>query len=326
MLQGTVATNAVPIGPSVFKPTLLTDHAWTNVSDGQNMIINKQPGNVIVFTSGTGSRSTLVQGDIAFAGGLVQVVDTLMVPPVRIEPTCRVNYPDLTAFLGALYAADLVDEFANTPNATIFAPNNGAFQLVADSLSKLSKADLQAVMRYHLAPTAGVLPATSLLNGTVITTYTDKKTPLVVRQAGNNLYIDRAQLLQPNILVANGVVHIIDNVLNPSVPSATPDPVIGTQAPVFAGTGATGTDQPTPFTTALPCTANCPVTTSAAANGTATDAASGSGKATGTGTVRTVSSAGLAAGVAMPRCTGMAAMGVGAGLAGVVGMGLAGIV
>ncbi|KAK3939747.1 Fasciclin-domain-containing protein [Diplogelasinospora grovesii] len=320
ILQGTVATGAVLEGPSTFASTLLTDTAWTNVTGGQKMIINKQPGDLVVFTSGEGSRSTVLQADISFTGGLLQVVDTLMVPPARLEPTARDAYRDLTSFLGALYAAGLVEEFAETPNVTIFAPRNAAFQRVAGTLEGLSRDELAQVMRYHMVPGA-YLPSASLANGTNLTTAAAGGTPLHILRAGNNLYIDSAQMVQPDILVANGVVHMIDNVLNPAASAATPDPAIGTQAPVFpaasGGASGTGTAAPVPFTTALPCTADCPVTT--AANGTAATGAAFT--ATGTGSVRTTASRGL--GAAGPRCTGMAAAAVGVGVA---GMGIAGLV
>jgi uncharacterized surface protein with fasciclin (FAS1) repeats len=322
ILQGTVSTNAIPEGPTTFASTLLTDPAYTNVTGGQKVLINKQPGNVVVFTSGAGSRATLLQGDIAFGGGLIQIVDTLMVPPSRLEPTMRVAYKDLTAFLAALYAADLVPTFADAQNVTIFAPRNSAFQLLAGTLSGLSKDALARILKYHLV-SGQVLLSPQLTNGTNLTTSaTDAAgNPIKahVLRAGNNAYIDRAQLVQPDILIANGVVQMIDGVLNPDAPDVLPDPAIGTQPPVFPQTGATSTGSlvATPFLSALPCTVSCPVPTTASPNVTeeatsATSASSGSGSTT----VHTTSSKGGAA----AKQTGLVAM---AGLLG-VGIGMLG--
>ncbi|OIW31278.1 Fasciclin-domain-containing protein [Coniochaeta ligniaria NRRL 30616] len=321
ILQGTVSTDAIPEGPTTFASTLLTDPAYANVTGGQKVLINKQPGDVIVFTSGAGSRATLIDGDIAFRGGLIQVVDTLMVPPQRLEPTMRVAYKDLTAFLAALYAADLVPSFADATNVTIFAPRNSAFQLLAGTLSGLTKEALARILKYHIVP-GQVLLSPQLANGTNLTTSaTDAAgSPIKahVLRSGNNAYIDRSQLVQPDILIANGVVHMVDGVLNPDAPGVQPDPAIGTQPPVFPQSGATSTGSrvATPFITALPCTSDCPVPTTASAN--VTEAASTSAAGSTSTSVRTTSSKG---GAAAARQTGLVAV---AGLLG-VGIGMVGV-
>lgn len=321
ILQGTVSTDAVPEGPTTFASTLLTDPAYTNVTGGQKVLINKQPGDVVVFTSGSGSRATLLDGDIAFKGGLIQIVDTLMVPPSRLEPTMRVAYKDLTAFLAALYAADLVPFFADSGNVTIFAPRNSAFQLLAGTLSGLSKDALARILKYHIV-SGQVILSPQLTNGTNLTTSaTDAAgNPIKahVLRSGNNAYIDRSQLVQPDILIANGVVHMVDGVLNPDAPGVQPDPAIGTQPPVFPQTGATSTGSrvETPFITALPCTENCPVPTTASANVTAVVTTGGTGSSSSSTTLRSTTSQGGAA----ARQTGLVAM---AGLLG-VGIGMVG--
>ena len=327
ILQGTVSTEAIPEGPTTFASTLLTDAAYTNVTGGQRVLINKQPGDVIVFTSGAGSRATLVEGDIAFRGGLIQTVDTLMVPPSRLEPTARVAFKDLTAFLAALYAADLIPLFADEPNVTIFAPRNSAFQLLAGTLTGLPKESLARILRYHIVPNR-VLLSPDLKNGTNLTTSAADPAgnPILshVLRAGNNAYIDRSQLIQPDILIANGVIHMVDGVLNPDAPGVQPDPAIGTQPPVFPQTGATSTGSrvATPFLTALPCTVSCPVPTTASA--TVTEAVSTSTRTSGSSSsgsagVRTTSSE---AGARGARQTGLVAV---AGLLG-VGIGMVGAV
>lgn len=326
ILQGTVATAAIPEGPTIFASTLLTDPAYTNVTGGQKVLIAKQPGDVVVFTSGAGSRATLVQGDITFDGGLIQVIDTLMVPPERLAPTMRVAYDDLTAFLAALYAAGAEPFFADSANVTIFAPYNAALQEVAGALTNLSRDALARVLDYHILPGRLVF-ASELANGTNLTTAataddgsSNDPVPLHVLLAGNSAYVDRAQIVQPDILVANGVVHMVDAVLNPDAADARPNPALPSQPPVFALTGATatGTAAPTPFASALPCTSGCPVpTTSANGTDTAAGASSTVGGGGGIAGVSTTTSEGAAA----ARQTGLVAM---AGLVG-VGVGMLGV-
>lgn len=332
ILQGTVATAAIPEGPPTIGSTFLTDPAYSNVTGGAKVLIDKQPGDVVVFTSGAGSRATLVDGDITFDGGLIQVIDTLMVPPERMEPTMRVAYPDLTAFLAALYAADQVPFFADSANVTIFAPYNAAFQQVAGTLTNLSQAALARVLDYHIVPNQ-VLFSTDLTNGTNLATAattpgTSQAVLAHVLRAGNNAYVDRAQIIQPDILIANGVMHMVDGVLNPDDPAARPNPTAaGAQAPVFPLSGATstGASVATPFVTALPCTADCPVSTSAAVgggrNGTEAASAAGSsatGAASGTGAVGATSSSegGAARQTGLVAVAGLVGIGLGVGMLG----------
>lgn len=61
ILQGTrVAAQLVP-GTPEFIPTLLTSPIYTNVTSGQRVENVKQAGDVVVFVSGDGARSTLTQ-------------------------------------------------------------------------------------------------------------------------------------------------------------------------------------------------------------------------------------------------------------------------
>ncbi|KAF7536248.1 hypothetical protein G7054_g4682 [Neopestalotiopsis clavispora] len=261
----------------VHATTLLTDPAWTTLAGGQGVLINRQPGNLVVFVSGGGARSLLKAVDIPFKGGLVQVIDNLLVPPGSLNTTLT-DFQDLS-FLGALYAAGLYDEVAiNTNNKTnmttttggggnftIFAPSVPGIQVVNGTLSNLTTAQLRRVMQYHIVPSA-VLPSTSLDNGTVHTTLLGASGPsLHIHRSGNNLYVNSAQVIQSDILLENGILHILDNVLNPDVPGATPGSGLtagggGSQPPVFSGAVNASTmvvtDQP--FTTALPCSVSCP--------------------------------------------------------------------
>lgn len=57
------------------------------------------------------------------------------------------------------------------------------------------------------------------------------------------------------MLVSNGVVHVIDNVLNPANSTARPDVTASAQQPAF--TGASSATE-TPFTSGITATASAP--------------------------------------------------------------------
>ncbi|KDN59751.1 putative fasciclin domain-containing protein [Colletotrichum sublineola] len=278
ILQGTVSTGALESGPSVLRSSLLQDPAWTNVTGGQNVMVNKQAGDMIVFTSSKGIRTTQVKGDISFDGGLVHVVDNLLIPPARLE-----NSTDsfgLSAFLGALYTAKLLPSLSDKRNVTIFAPRNQAFQRVAGYLNDLDEDAVRNMLNYHIVE-GQIVASSGLNNGTSLDTLAGHS--LNVVRYGNNLFLNSAQVVQPDILLANGIMHIVDNVLNPDKASALPNPTAISQVPVYPESSASGL----PFTSAIPCTVSCPVTS------TATPTAAASTRASATA-IRTTTSPGAA--------------------------------
>ncbi|PMD65199.1 fasciclin domain-containing protein [Hyaloscypha bicolor E] len=251
ILQGTRLAKSLVPGTPTFIPTLLTSPEWSNVTGGQRVENVKQAGDVVVFVSGQGSRSTLTQADLAFTGGVVQVIDSLLIPPSNLKTTTTAF--NLTSFQGALYAANRLPLDSTTQNATFFAPWNEAFQALGPAISSMTSDQIAQVMDYHLVPQ--VIYSTNLTNGTQYLTAQGEN--LTVRHSGNNVFINSAQLLQADILIANGVIHVIDNVLNPQSPSAQPNPTIASQAPVFASASSVNN---LPFTSDIPCTTSCPVT------------------------------------------------------------------
>ncbi|POR34241.1 Transforming growth factor-beta-induced protein ig-h3 [Tolypocladium paradoxum] len=309
ILQGTVSTKALETGPTYVKTTLLTDPQYTNVTSGQNVLVNKQPGDAVVFTTSMGTRCSLVKGDIEFQGGLIQIVDNLLIPPAPLGKTSEAF--KVPSFLGGLYAAKLMPSTADRKNITVFAPLDEAFGLVGGSLEKMDPKQLARIMGYHIIPDQ-VLVSSALTNNSKFKTLaTDasgsSQESVIIRQAGNNKYVNSAQIVQPDILIANGILHLISNVLNPDAPSASPNPEIGTQAPVLPVSSIKGA-----FTSALPCTTNCPVTTKA------TSGVAAGATATPTTSVFSSSSKGAAPARCTAQVAGAAAMGllgVGAGLA-----------
>jgi uncharacterized surface protein with fasciclin (FAS1) repeats len=260
---------------------------------------------VVVFVSGQGSRSTLTQADLTFSGGVVQVIDSLLIPPTNITETTQAF--NLTSFEGALYAANKLPAASTAPNVTFFAPWNDGFQALGPAITSMTSDQLANIMDYHRLDQ--VVYSTGLTNGTKFVTNQGEN--LTILHSGNNVYVNSAQLLTTDILIANGVIHVIDNVLNPQGSSAQPNPAIASQAPVYASASeATNL----PFTSALPCTVSCPVTTHASSSTTGA-AAKTTGGATTT-SFSSSSSKGHAA--AMARETGFHAAGLMVALGGAV--------
>lgn len=184
------------------------------------------------------------------------MVDNLLIPPTPLIETLQTF--GLDAFFGVLYASDLLGVLQGDEGLAIFAPRDEAFRRVGASLDALGADALRDLVRYHVVRGRGAASAT-LTNGTRLAAA--EGSDVSVRRAGNNLFVNSAQVVQPDILMANGVVHVLDNVLNPRAAAAVPDLDSVSQAPVWS---AGGDGQGTPFTSAIPCSEDCPATTAAA--------------------------------------------------------------
>lgn len=255
ILQGTVSTQGITPGPTFIKKTILTNETYTNVTDGQNIGVVKQPEDVVVFLTSLGTRCTVIEKDIRFAGGLIQIVDNLLIPPARMRPTMQSF--GVNSFLGGLYATDIMPDLADEENVTVFAPKDAVMEAVGGSLENVDAKQLARIMGYHVVP-GQVLVSSQFKNGTYLETLArdinDNPQEVLLQQIGNNMYINSAQIVQPDILMANGILHMINGVLNPAVVAPRPNPKLEKQPPVF---NASSVDD-MPFATAIPCTAGCP--------------------------------------------------------------------
>jgi uncharacterized surface protein with fasciclin (FAS1) repeats len=123
--------------------------------------------------------------------------------------------PQLAQLVAALEAAGLTDELERAGPITLFAPNNEAF-------AALDQADLQAlladpsslgdILQYHVVE--GSYPASELSDGQTLTTL--QGSDLTVSMQGGTVTVGDAEVVQPDAAEAsNGVIHIIDGVLQP---------------------------------------------------------------------------------------------------------------
>ncbi|KKY21267.1 putative beta-ig-h3 fasciclin [Diplodia seriata] len=228
VLNGTYNSSQIT-EDSQFVPTLLTDPAYANVTGGQRVEVEEEDDNV-VFYSGLLQNATVTRADVNFTGGIIHIVDNLLTLPANVSSTALAA--NLTALVGALTNASLVDAVDTTPDVTIFAPSNDAFAAVGSVLANASAAELAAVLGYHVVNgTAGALYSADLVaanrNGSNQTSTVQLTAlgggELTIRVLDDgDVFVNGAKVIVPDLLVANGVLHVIDSVLNPSNSTAAP--------------------------------------------------------------------------------------------------------
>ncbi|KAJ4323027.1 hypothetical protein N0V84_004559 [Fusarium piperis] len=247
ILQGTINTGDLKAGPAYVKPTLLKDPTWSNVTNGQNILITKQP-DVVVFSTRLGSRATVVNNDIEFEGGLIQIVDSVLVPPSGIGQVLTAS--QVQSFLGGLYDSKIMPALDDVKDITVFAPRDQAMEAIGGTLAKMDLSQLAEVMGYHIVR-GKVLVSSDLRNAKSLKTMSQGRR-LQIRQIGNEMFVNSAKIITTDILISNGILHIITNVNNPDDADAVPDPNRWAQTPVFRGSHVDNV-----FQTAIPCTTNC---------------------------------------------------------------------
>jgi uncharacterized surface protein with fasciclin (FAS1) repeats len=241
VLNGTYFAENVTETPA-FIPTLLTNSTYSNVTGGQ-VVEAVAEGDTVSFYSALKARANVTQADVEFDGGVIHIINEVLMIPANLSSTAIQG--GLSAAAGALIETDLVSALEEMEEITVFVPNNDAFASIANLVGNLSTDALASILQYHVVE--GVLYSSDLENGTQTTAGGEDIDVVVSEEEG--VFVDSARVVIPDILIANGVVHVIDGVLNPNATNATPNP--STTTPAFTG-ASTASDGAVPFTSDVP--------------------------------------------------------------------------
>ncbi|MFH7242569.1 MAG: fasciclin domain-containing protein [Spirulina sp.] len=124
---------------------------------------------------------------------------------------------DFSLLVQAIEAAELAPVLASSDDITVFAPTNEAFEALPEgALDQLllpeNREALRQVLTYHVLPQQVV--AADVATGEVLT-LADAPLALMVDEATGTVMINNAQVITPDIMASNGVIHAIDQVLLP---------------------------------------------------------------------------------------------------------------
>jgi uncharacterized surface protein with fasciclin (FAS1) repeats len=155
--------------------------------------------------------------NLNITNGLVHVIDTVLTIPQDVSKTAMVA--DLTASIGAFTIAESLAVVDYSNDVTAFIPNNQAFASVASALENLTATGLASLMKYHVVQ--GNWPdfyigarGWTFGQNTTLTTMNGENMSITTRNDGTT-FVNSAQVISPNLLVANGVVHVIDKYVAP---------------------------------------------------------------------------------------------------------------
>ena len=165
------------------------------------------------------TEAKVTSANVAATNGVVHIVDKVLVPPgvLNVVQMAQANPAAFSSLVGAVVTADLATTLSGPGLFTVFAPTNAAF---AAAPTGLTTAQLRTVLTYHV------------LGSQVLSTAIPFGTP-VATVAGQNITINAGTapviatitdttaasitITAVDVRASNGVIHVIDKVLIPSL-------------------------------------------------------------------------------------------------------------
>jgi uncharacterized surface protein with fasciclin (FAS1) repeats len=165
----------------------------------------------------------------SFAEKTVMVGGAEMFPSKNIIQNA-INSQDHTTLVAAVKAAGLVDTLSGKGPFTVFAPTNRAFEKLPDGtvptlLKPENKDKLTGILTYHVVP--GKLTEKDLwdmvdkMGGKAELKTVNGKSLWIKRVSEKHLAVydpegHAGRITISNVLQSNGVIHVIDNVVQPN--------------------------------------------------------------------------------------------------------------
>ncbi|MBL9078491.1 MAG: fasciclin domain-containing protein [Planctomycetes bacterium] len=164
--------------------------------------------------------ATVTSADNTARNGIVHVVDRVLLPPQPVVETLVAR--GFGTLVTAVTAANLGGALAGPGPFTVLAPTDAAFaalgQATLDSLlDPANLATLQAILGYHVVP--GSVLASAALGGELAATLQGAQ--VLFAADGTAAKVNSARLTHVNIPCTNGVIHVLDAVLELPDPIAT---------------------------------------------------------------------------------------------------------
>ena len=199
--------------------TVLTDEKVTVSIDGTKVMIND---------------ATVTGANVMAVNGTIHIIDKVLLPSfIKTETIVALaqGNDDLSILVTALTKfPDLVSLLSDKSGAfTVFAPTNAAF---ADLLGVVGQSELddipedvlKRILQYHVI-SGTVAKAANLSNNQMIATALPDESVKVTLN-GSTVMIDAATVAVADVEAINGVVHVVDAVLVPSLEASIVNTVV----------------------------------------------------------------------------------------------------
>lgn len=204
VLGATVASSEIA-GGSSFPATINTN----GPGDSPLSLLINNADDAIVLNG----DAEVVLADVSGSNGVIHAINSVLSPQSIVDFV--VKAPELDSLQGAVTATGLVPTLSADGPFTVFAPLNGGFEAVADTVATMTTERVTGILTYHVIGNANVradmIPDSAATvqgdflffggdNNATITTGSEQEVPIGA----------------VNIQATNGVVHLVPTVLLPA--------------------------------------------------------------------------------------------------------------
>ncbi|CAG8466129.1 7873_t:CDS:2 [Funneliformis mosseae] len=206
-----------------YEPTLVDspDFVKLTAKAKQKLIINNE-GEALTISNGNGDVGKVVGADNVASNGIIQIVDAIIELP-KSPMSVMGQRKDINGFGKLIIAAGLGNLLDGLIGATIFAPSNEALTKVHhELLTSNNLTRLTSIIRHHIVPDRVVFSGV-LLEGASDNLKSYEGSTIPISKIGKVLAIEKSVVITPDILLNNGILHVIDELLLPPGIKLTPD-------------------------------------------------------------------------------------------------------
>ncbi len=175
---------------------------------GQYVDIRVEDGNVFI------DDAQVIITDIETSNGVIHVIDAVIQPETRDIVEVAAEDGRFSTLVTAVEAAGLVDALKAEGPLTVFAPTDDAFAALPEGTLDALLADiplLTDILLYHVVE--GKVMAADVVELSQAMTLQGQYVD--IRVEDGNVFIDDAQVIITDIETSNGVIHVIDAVIQP---------------------------------------------------------------------------------------------------------------
>ena len=219
----------IPLLTDILLNHVVSDQVLSvDLSNGQ--VLNTLLGNDVTVGINNGQlfidNAMVTVADIVADNGVVHVIDAVLIPEDEEYGTvvtiiqASANHTFLAL---AIEAAGLTNALSGEGPFSLFAPDDMAFDVLLDELGFtaeefLASPDLIDILLNHVV--SDQVLSGDLFSGQTITTLIDDEVEVTI--VGGNVFINNAMVTVADIVADNGVLHVIDKVLSPSLGDSLP--------------------------------------------------------------------------------------------------------
>lgn len=190
-----------------------------------NVRVDTVNGELLLNLNGN-RQAKVTATNIDATNGVIHVIDVVLDPDDAVDNIVdtAVANGSFTTLVTALQAAELDDDLEGTGPFTVFAPTDAAFALLPAGtipflLDPANKTTLIDILTYHVFDGSVLSPAAIALDGQRVTMLNNGN--LAINIDAGDIVLNRggsrqAKVIINDVLSSNGVIHIIDAVLDPA--------------------------------------------------------------------------------------------------------------